>query len=1295
VEHDARAIERWLCERVARQLELEPGDIDVDATFESFGLSSADAISLSGELELVVARELDATLIYEHPTIRLVARALCTAPRATPAIGSTRASAMSEPVAIIGIACRFPGRTEGHEAFWDLLAAGRDAIGTVPSDRWDAAAYLDPDPAAPGKAYTQAGGFVDDVGGFDAELFKISPAEALRMDPQQRMLLEGAWAALEDAGLAADRLAGTQTGVFVGLMEGLQYTQLQLLAAGADLANDPFFAMGAAQSVAAGRISYLLDLRGPALSVDTACSSSLVCTHLAVQSLRRGECDYAIAGGASLIAHPQAMVQACKMGMLAPDGQVKTFDAAADGFVMAEGCGVVVLQRACDARAEGRHVHAIIEGTAINQDGRSNGLTAPSRSAQAAVIGAALADASVQADDVDYVETHGSGTKLGDAIEVGAIRDVFGERGAATPDLALGAVKSNVGHLQAGAGAAGLIKTALMLKHAWMPRTLHVDEVNPALRLDGTRIAPTLSDGPWPVSMRPRRAGVSSFGWSGTNAHAVLTAPPRMPTRRPTSEPWQLLVLSAATTTALAEIARQVTTLLSSRDAPPLQDVAYTLATGRARLACRVALVCRDTADAIRQLEAVATSGVDDPGVPSRASATDPATPGRRQHLQEAGVSWASGDDIAWSEVFSNADVRLARLPTYPFRRARYWPEAAPADEASAFADAKRPDLADWCWAHGWKRSLGDRSRELPAGPWLIFADTAATSLLVAALRERGDVVTVVSRGDGLVIRPGDDCVADPAAADHVAELVAALKADGCLPRQVVHAWMATPTATDATPAETLAELDRGYWSVSAVLRELLLVASTDRLEVIVAASRAMDVLGDEATVAARAMVASLCTSAAAEASGLRCRFVDAQTAEQVLTETTTDGDGDVVAWRGAARWIRELQPVRLGRPDDHVWRHRGVYLITGGTGGLGMALARHLARTFQARLVLVARSAAKRAAEVSAEIAALGGEALVLSADASDRDSVARCVNEGKRRFGTINGVVHAAGVPGSGLLIAKSREAATAVLRPKVLGTLMLAEALRSEPLDFMVAFSSSAASLGGPGESDYAPANAFMDAWAESAALPAVSVAWGAWQSDTWQEQIFADAPALLERIRDYRRRLGISDVEGFEILSRVLHSGLRHVVVLPQDPATTKRAIADVAATAGALTPVRRRQLFPRPELRVAYRPPRHEREQQLATIWSEQLGLERVGIDDPFFELGGTSLVAISILARIEADLGLTVPAASLFEAGTVGELAALVDGTATPDDGRLLAQSERGERRRQLAQAARRGRLSA
>ncbi|HYQ67736.1 beta-ketoacyl synthase N-terminal-like domain-containing protein, partial [Actinophytocola sp.] len=366
-------------------------------------------------------------------------------------------AAATEPLAVVGMSCRFPGGGTTPARYWQALLDGVDAMTEVPADRWNAADWYDPDPTASLKAYTQRGGFLDDIASWDAAFFGFPPSEALRIDPQHRLMHELVWEALEDAGVAAETLRGSRTGVFVALSDSRAYMQLENEADGPASINDAFYTIGGSMSAAAGRLAYQLDLRGPVLTVDTACSSALVAVDLAVASLRRGECDRAIVCGASALVHPAMFVQFSKMGMLAPDGRAKVFDKSGNGYTLGEGGGAVVLTRASDAEKAGHRVHALVRGSAVNSDGRSNGMTAPNKAAQIAVLRAALADAGLRPDDLDFLESQGTGTSLGDSIEFGALLAVFGERAAGHP-LLVGAVKSNVGHLLVSAGFAGLIK---------------------------------------------------------------------------------------------------------------------------------------------------------------------------------------------------------------------------------------------------------------------------------------------------------------------------------------------------------------------------------------------------------------------------------------------------------------------------------------------------------------------------------------------------------------------------------------------------------------------------------------------------------------------------------------------------------------------------------------------------------------------------------------------------------------------------------------------------------------------
>ncbi|CQD10500.1 phenolpthiocerol synthesis type-I polyketide synthase PpsD [Mycobacterium lentiflavum] len=514
---------------------------------------------------------------------------------------------VAEPIAVVGIGCRLPGNVTGPESFWQLLIDGRDAVGEVPADRWNADAFYDPDPQAPGRMTTKWGGFLDDVAGFDADFFGITPREAVAMDPQQRILLEVAWEALEHAGLAPDSLSGSRTAAIMGV-SAWDYTILNLER---NTEIDAYMSTGNPHSAAVGRISYLLGLRGPAVAVDTACSSSLVAIHLACQNLRLRESDVALAGGVHLSLSPFTSIALSKWSALSPTGRCKTFDALADGFVRGEGCGVVVLKRLADAVRDGDRVLGVVRGSAINSDGRSNGMTAPNAAAQRDVISTALKMADATADSVNYVETHGTGTILGDPIEFEALAATYG---AGDGRCALGSVKTNIGHLEASAGVTGFIKTILSVNRGYIPRNLHFNRWNPAIDPSGTRLFVPTEDTAWPTD-GIRRAAVSSFGLSGTNAHVVVEQPPAT-SAPPAAEPVvSTLVVSGKTPQRLAASAATLADWLAGPGAAvPLADVAYTVNHRRARHSWVGTVVARDHAAAVTGLRALAT-GTPAPGV--------------------------------------------------------------------------------------------------------------------------------------------------------------------------------------------------------------------------------------------------------------------------------------------------------------------------------------------------------------------------------------------------------------------------------------------------------------------------------------------------------------------------------------------------------------------------------------------------------------------------------------------------------------------------------------------------------
>ncbi len=516
-----------------------------------------------------------------------------------------------EPIAVVGVGCRYPG-ADDPEALWRLLERGVDAVREVPVDRWDPDALDVGESGERGRVAARLGGFLDRVDLFDAAFFGISPREAASLDPQQRLLLEVAWETLENAGQAPDRLEGSSTGVFVGITT-LDYGRV--VGVGQPGQTDVYAATGNALNAAAGRLSFVLGLQGPCVSVDTACSSSLTAVHLACQSLRAGECDLALAGGVNVMLFPDAALLFARWGMLAGDGRCKTFDARADGFVRAEGCGMVGLKRLSSALANGDRILALLLGSAVNQDGASSGLTVPNGPAQQAVLRKALAAAGVAPADVDYVEAHGTGTPIGDPIEVEALAAVLGSDRPPSRPLSIGSIKTNIGHAEAASGVAGLLKVVLSLQNDVIPPHLHIQELNPRFPWGDALRVPTRGTS-WPRGSRRRVAGVSAFGFSGTNAHVVVAEapPPVPPASAKPDRPLHVLPLSARTDRALAQGASSLADWFARSPDVDLGDVAFTLGTGRASLTHWAAVVAENPAEARRRLEALA-AGAEAPGV--------------------------------------------------------------------------------------------------------------------------------------------------------------------------------------------------------------------------------------------------------------------------------------------------------------------------------------------------------------------------------------------------------------------------------------------------------------------------------------------------------------------------------------------------------------------------------------------------------------------------------------------------------------------------------------------------------
>jgi acyl transferase domain-containing protein/acyl carrier protein len=634
-------------------------------------------------------------------------------------ISALEARLAPQRLAIVGLSCRFPGAGD-PDSFWELLRTGTDAIGRMPSDRWNVEGLYDPDPDAPGRMYTRHGGFLGDVASFDAAFFGISPREALAMDPQQRLLLETTWEALDRAGQPRDRLAGSSTGVFIGITAN-EYAQLQPDGLSG---IDVYHITGNTLNAAAGRIAYTLGFRGPAIAVDTACSSSLVAVHLACAAIRQGDCEQAIAGGVHLILSPAGHVALSRARVLSPGGRCRTFDAAADGMARGEGCGVIVIRKLSDALRDGDPIVALIRGSAVNQDGPSGGLTVPNGAAQEDVIRRAVAQARVEPRQVGYVEAHGTATPLGDPIEIAALAGALGDGRAADAPLLVGSVKTNLGHMEAAAGIAGLIKVALALEHGEIPAHLHFATPSPQIPWSTLPISIVTQPRPWPRGAAPRIAGVSAFGFSGTNAHVVLEeAPPPVTAapdvgaafRRPDVDAPFVMRVAARSENAFRQLAERYAAHIEGHDEQALADVCATANTGRGDGAERGAVVASTRAELVAGLTMLAR-GESGPGVfrgrsterrrmdIGLAGIADPRT-----RLERIAAAYVSGVLVDWAAIDGGAPRRRVVLPTYPWQRQRFWPERPVSQPVPAAAVAEASDpCAGWTYEIVW--------RELDAG---------------------------------------------------------------------------------------------------------------------------------------------------------------------------------------------------------------------------------------------------------------------------------------------------------------------------------------------------------------------------------------------------------------------------------------------------------------------------------------------------------------------------------------------------------------------------------------------------
>lgn len=1168
--NDADVLVPWVSERLAAMaaevLTVQPADIDPHENLGSYGFDSITLKELTRAVQEQLGVVVTPTVFYTYPTLDSVAEFIVrddpdgigvarqgretsphppAAERVLETVGepsSPPASAAVDlggeanyPVAVIGMAGRFPGADDPH-SFWQRLVAGDDLVTEVPTNRWCWEDIYSPERMTPGRTQSKWGAFLEGHDMFDADFFGISPREAELMDPQQRLFLETSWAALEDAGWLPDAVRGRPIGVFAGV----QFSEYQSLVDKAGIQRVQV-GTGNAHTMIPNRVSYFLDLRGPSESVDTGCSSSLVAIHRAIRALRTGDCEAALAGGVSLVLSPYYHVLSNQAGVLSPTGRCRTFDSSADGYVRGEGVGVLLLKPLQSALRDRDHVYAVLRGSAVNHGGRASSPTAPNAIAQGEVVQRALADARVDPASVTYVEAHGTGTELGDPIEVeGLVRgftaalESYGDDHVADPGCTLGSVKNQIGHLEPAAGVASLIKVVLAMKHRTLPGLLHFTVQNPYLPLDGSRFRLGIETGPWRAAVDhggvalPLRAGVSSFGFGGANAHVIVEeAPPQEVPIGGGSR--QLVVLSARTADRLRDYAARMSEALRSARygggpaGVTLEDVAFTLQVGRHQMGERLAFVASTLGEAAEKLSTFAAGTMPAMAVTNSSASGEldsakidvsrgqVASLWRTQRVEELADLWVRGLGIDWGSLDRTREPRRVPLPSYPFARTRYWFESTPSAPSSALpvsADPLLSILREPCWVEAARSSQGGRRRSDRA--WIVSSGQGAALAQEIAVRYVSatfcDYLTEDTPG------PSEDVW-----------FLGVHEADEVLPgSEELDSALGLLRLIRGMDAAGLSETPVRLWVVTRDVHR--------------------SIGGPAAPYAATCV--GLARSAAREHPAWEVVIADIDGAQPsprnvdlLLREPIPFGEE--VRIEGTRLLVRALRPVTVEDAHRSPFRPQGVYLIVGGAGGVGSLLARHLAKACGAKVALLGRAAVGAShRELLDTIRAEGGEGLYIRCDVTDREQVRRAIETTKNEFGRLDGVIHSAMVLRDRTLRSMTDGDLRDVFAPKVAGLVALADALRGESLDFLLLMSSAQTFIGAAGQGNYAAASQFEDRYAQwlrvGAPWPVKVVNWGYWGAVG-----AVSAPS-------YARRLGeqgaqpIEPSSGLEVVTRLLAS-----------------------------------------------------------------------------------------------------------------------------------------------------------
>ncbi|MBJ8015076.1 SDR family NAD(P)-dependent oxidoreductase [Bacillus cereus group sp. N34] len=1210
-------------------------------------------------------------------------------------------------IAIIGMSVRLP-MANNLQDFWLNIQAGVDCTSNIPIKRREFVEdFLKYSGEIEKNSDFLEGGYLKEVDKFDAEFFNILPTEAILMSPEQRLFLECAWEVLEDAGYSRKKINGTRTGVYVGFtgdLGGYNYRQI-IEKVGVDPSLKPIAGPGNLEAILASRISYLLDLRGPAMLIDTACSSSLVAVHQACNSIRNGDCEMAIAGGIRLNLIPLDK-EDDKVGMESSDGKTRAFDNLSDGASMGEGVAAILLKPLSEAKRDGDYIYATIKGSAINQDGASIGITAPNVLAQTDVIINAWKDAGINPESISYIETHGTGTKIGDPIEIDGLTRAFKRYSNRKQFVAISSLKSNIGHLYQAAGISGLIKAVLALKHRKIPPTLHFQSPNSGIDFLDSPLYVNNSLREWREGQTPRRCGVSSFGFSGTNAHIILEEAPNQEYTSETDD-LHIFTLSANSSLSLKKSISKYNDFLKSPVESTIEEICYTANTGRNHYTNRLAIVVRGKEELKEKIQFLHQNGLDKNAnlkniwfanhsiklkqkqLLNENSMSKKLAMNLKEYLESILKKWQNekdlstkelllneiaelyvkGLDIEFDELYINREKQKISLPTYSFERSKYWIDI-PQHHDSKNKLKREISNSNLFYKVEWKKARSEGNKKIsPKKGILVFNnENGLGNELINRLRNNGCYVFEINYGSMFHKITDDKFVITGSKKDYEQVVKVMIEKEIS---QIIHLG----TVKDYAEINNLLDLEisqqQGIYSIFNLTCALVNSDIGKPIDIVLVARNVNLVTGEEKRLKPeQAPFFAIGKVINQEYGMLNCRGIDIDTSfnvDHLINEISKEKKEYLVAYREGIRYIEEFGTYDISKQQNLETKVRegSVYVITGGTGGLGLEIAKNFASQAKVKLALLNRTKFPprqewsgilknsgnnklyRAIKMIQEIEDTGSEVFLYDVNINDYEKTKIIINSIRNELGTINGVVHCAGVAGDGFIITKEESDFQKVFQPKVHGTWILDNVTDTDDLDFFIMFSSGASLIGEAGQSDYCAANAYQDAFAHFRSQKGkhtLAINWVKWKEVGLAVDKNANQDGVYKMLPTNQAIKAFNEIirkDVSQTLIGELNLESDKIKLLKLMPFNLSLELRKKIGENNLLqqTIINNKELDKSHVLRIQGRNNDNytKIEKELAEIYQSILGVTEIDIYDNFFELGGNSILLNMLFLKLQKE----------------------------------------------------------